>query len=143
MADCVHAGIRSRVVDRNYSGNNGAGYGRASQLDLIVNRTDAERARGLLQEKLGLFPPPEVDPAGADAGDYAQLGDFSRAQALIVAHALGEHRFTYLWEDGSEDPHGDANRVFLDVHPERLNEAFALVESIAETLPADEDESHS
>jgi len=102
-----------------------------TRLELIVDNNDAARAREVLQRTLGLFPPPEGDDA-MDDEDYAPLGEFTPAQAAVVKAALDEHGLPYVLDQDEEDASAP---VWFNVAADRINEAFDLMEQIAESLP--------
>ncbi|SEG22112.1 hypothetical protein SAMN05421819_2255 [Bryocella elongata] len=101
-------------------------------LELIVERTDADAARDVLQRALGLFPPAEGDDDMGDGQDYAPLGEFTPAQAVIVKAALEGHGLPYVVDQDEEDA---AAPIRFNVAADRVDEAFDVMEQIAEALP--------
>lgn len=99
-------------------------------LDLVVDTADAPRAREVLQRTLGLFPPPEGEDSHAE--DFAPLGEFTAAQAKLVTAALAERSIHFTAEHEDDDPEAPA---WISVAADRVDEAFELMEQIADTLP--------
>jgi hypothetical protein len=75
-------------------------------LNLIVGKTDRERAMSILRQKMGLFPLQEVEEADAavDDGTVATLGDFGRREdADGVGRILDDAR---IWHRITANPEG-------------------------------------
>jgi hypothetical protein len=113
-------------------GTSGSFYGGPPvALQVIVPRTDRERAVKILREKMGLFPLQEVEDADelVDDGTVTAVGYFGkRADADVVAHALDEAK---IWnrvvanEEGSVE---DENAFSVEVKEVDLFEAGDVVE---------------
>jgi hypothetical protein len=89
------------------------------RLGLIVKKRELAVASDLLQAKMNLFPEAE----GSDAFDLsglASVGIFERADALIVAHALGSAGVSYVWTDGEH--------VHLEVNAARVEQAQEIAQ---------------
>jgi hypothetical protein len=89
------------------------------RLGLVVRRQNLAEAKQLLQEKMNLFPQAE----GTDAFDLAGLmsvGIFERADALLVAHALGSAGVSYVWTDGDD--------VHIEVNGARVEQAQEIAQ---------------
>ena len=98
-------------------------------LGLVVARADASQVKGLLKERLGLFPEAEEGvPEHREA--LAVLSMFERGEALVAARALGEAGMTYLWRDGRD--HGgelpDEETVAIEVKAADMERATQVVE---------------
>jgi len=107
-------------------------YPNGLDLGLVVARADAQQTAEVLKEKLGLFPGPEGGDAPADGDSMDVLSMYERADALVVARALGEAKMSFLWRDGSE--HGsdlpDAETVAIEVNTGDLERAAQVVEQV-------------
>jgi hypothetical protein len=93
MCDCLEAaGVPFRIEDVAKRNANSGGYDSPPvALNMIVAKSDRERAMAVLRKEMGLFPLQEVDEADAvvDDGTVSQVGYFgSRADADAVASAL-------------------------------------------------------
>jgi hypothetical protein len=99
-------------------------------LGLVVARGDAQRTNEVLKEELGLFPDAEGDDAPEDGESMTVLSMYERADALVVARALGEAKMSYLWRDGSEQGSElpDAETVAIEVNAADVERAAQLVE---------------
>jgi hypothetical protein len=101
-------------------------------LGLVTARGDVARARGILKEKLGLFPGAEVDVTAPEdeAEAMVVLSMFERADALVAAQALGAAGISYLWRDGRDAAAGlpDGETVAIEVAPETLERAGVVLE---------------
>jgi hypothetical protein len=99
-------------------------------LGLVVARADAQRTNEVLKEELGLFPDAEGDDAPEDGESRTVLSMYERADALVVARALGEAKMSYLWRDGSEQGSElpDAETVAIEVNAADVERAAQVVE---------------
>lgn len=129
IAELRDAELPHRIMERtrNYVGGDSR-----TLLELIVERKDADAVRTLLQRTMGLFPPPEGDHLQGEGEDYAPLGEFTASQATVVKRALDEHGLPYVLDQDEEDASAP---VWISVAADRVDEAFDLMEQIAETLP--------
>lgn len=100
-------------------------------LSLIVDKSDRERAMGVLRNEMGLFPLQEVEEAdpAVDDGTVATLGDFGRREdADEVVKVLDEAR---IWHRLTANPEGsaeDENAWILEVREIDLVKAGEVVE---------------
>jgi hypothetical protein len=100
-------------------------------LDLIVAKTDRERAMAVLRKEMGLFPLQEVEEADAevDDGTLATLGDFGRREdADAVARILEDAGVWHRVSANAEGSAEDENAWTLEVKEVDLMKAGDVVE---------------
>ena len=128
----TEAGIEHTMMDWHVVHPEMTPYPNGLDLGLVVARADAQQTAEVLKEKLGLFPGPEGGDAPADGDSMDVLSMYERADALVVARALGEAKMSFLWRDGSE--HGsdmpDAETVAIEVNTGDLERAAQVVEQV-------------
>ena len=105
-------------------------------LELVLDQQDAAQAREVLQRTLGLFPPPEGEDEYEEQ-DFLPLGQFTAKQAEIVGRELDARGIAHTTEQEPDAEPGDP--VWIHVAAARSDEAFDLMEEIAETLPAEDE----
>jgi hypothetical protein len=134
-----NAGIEHRVVDWNESVQKDPRYRSTVRLGVIVYQDQEQAAKAVLQEAMGLFPAPEGDDPFAELAGLMQVGVFERADALIVAHVLGEAGLSYVWNDARDDRNATNDTVSIEVRGVRLELAQKLVEEHLSAMPLTED----
>ena len=133
------AGISHRMIDWNAVDPPEASAFRVSlRMGLVVERKDAARAKAVLQSGMGLFPPAETgDPIAGLQGMFP-MGQFSLADALEVARALGQARISYFWLDQDRsvaDKEAGEDFVEIQVAGTELDRAQELAEARLAELP--------
>jgi hypothetical protein len=133
MRHMNEAGIAHRMLDWHVVEPERAVSYTGVDLGLVVERADAQRAKQVLKDAMGLLPGPEKVIEEDEAG-LIVLSMFDREEALAAAHALGQVGITYLWRDGRDETAGlpDEDTVAIEVRAEDLDRAAKLVESCAD-----------
>lgn len=129
-----NTGIEQRVVNWNEFARPNS-VTRPTYLGLVVWREDLERAKGILQEKLALFPPQEPEETFEYVLGFVPLGEFSRADAKAIADALGEGGFSYVWDDEMENSNVSSRSVSISVKGKREAKARDWLEEKLGRLP--------
>jgi hypothetical protein len=126
----TEAGIEHRMLDWHVVQPERPVSQTGLDLGLVVARGDAQRTNEILKEELGLFPDAEGDDAPEDGESMTVLSMYERADALVVARALGEAKMSYLWRDGSEQGSElpDAETVAIQVNSADVERAAQVVE---------------
>lgn len=127
------AEIPHRITDRKIRYTSGDSR---DLLELVVSRQDADRAREVLQRTLGLFPPPEGDEEHGE-DDLLPLGQFTAEQARVVIAALEGAAIPHTSE--AEADAAPDEPLWIYIPAPRIDEAFDLMERIADTLPGEDE----
>ena len=98
------------------------------RLGLIVKRQDAATAKQILQQAMNLFPPAEGDDTFDISDALGQVGTFARADALVVAHALGSAGVSYRWNDSRDDETLAEDEVLIETGTDLQDEAHQIAQ---------------
>jgi hypothetical protein len=126
----TEAGIEHRMLDWHVVHPERPPHPMGLDLGLVVARADVQRTNEILKEELGLFPEPEGDDAPEDGESMVVLSMYERADALVVARALGEAKMSYIWRDGSEQGSElpDEETVAIEVNSADVERAGLVTE---------------
>ncbi|MES2394177.1 MAG: hypothetical protein V4555_21270 [Acidobacteriota bacterium] len=127
----VDGEIAYRIIERPSEGP----YGRPGGLLMVVKAEDVVEAQTLLRAKIGLFPLPEGDDAFEELVGWEPVGEFAKEDGLVVARALADNGFSYIWDDYEEGSVGPDPNVQISVRAERVKKALKVVEAVADGLP--------
>jgi hypothetical protein len=99
-------------------------------LGLVAAKADAAGVIAVLREKLDLLPEGQSESDGSDGDAFQMISMFDRSDALVVARALGEGGFSFLWRDGREKGTDlpDGETVAIEVPASSFAAASAVVE---------------
>ncbi len=123
-----------RMVVQESSKRDGMRGSYNASVTLIVPNDQQERARELLEREMALIFD-EGPVAAQEMEDDTVLGMFTKAQAVIITNALAERGISCSTDDSPREQ----TPVLISVPAEQLEEAFELMEEIAETLPGEDE----
>ena len=124
------ADIPARVIDWNAISDQTRERRPTLQLGVVVKRLDQAAASHILQEELGLLLPLKGNSDFMETHDFVPVARLERADALVLAHALGTHGISYLWTDDRDDASAGADLVAIEVRAERIDRANKLMDQV-------------
>jgi hypothetical protein len=138
--DPIRASVAREILDRDgvdhrmvvWDGGRGSGFrGQAysTGVYLIVPLHEEARVREILRKELSQSFVDETEFVPME--DATLLGEFTQVQADLISRALEEHDIPYTTDYSQHD----STPVLVSVRAEQLEEAFDLMEQIADTLP--------